>query len=354
MTNNANIESIVPRPLPLIRGVSLVELMVSMAIGLFLVLGATTLYVKTRKTSDVDDSIALLQETARYAMSVIETDVRMANYWGLMKDGAAIINKPTQINATTSAGSLISSVGGEDCGVSYTLNVEKYIEGSNDTYSFGCAAKSNAVASADTLTVRRVSTTKESATSTALLQTCSNRDVAEIVLGNKPCADEIHNMIVNGYYIDRGSDQSSTLPSLRRKTLISGPAFQDVEIIPGIEDMQIQFGIETTNDPSSSAFNAAATRYVNPDDAALTPTLPAATHVVSVRVWLLIRSTVADKSYTDANIYEYGNRSGGASKTNTTANLSAAGSSGKAYKPADNYRRLLVSRTFFVRNVVGT
>jgi len=337
-----------------IKGFSLIELMVSMVIGLFLVLGATTLYVKSRKTSDVDDSVALLQETARYAMSVIETDVRMANYWGLVKDGAAIINKPTQLNPPTSSGSLVASNGANSCGATYAIDVEKYTQGSNDSYSFACGPNSTAVASADTLTVRRASTTVESAVSATTLQICSNRDVAEIILGNKPCADETHNLIVNGYYVDQASDQSSTLPSLRRKTLITGPAFQDVEIIAGIEDMQVQFGIESTNDPSTSAFGGAATRYVNPDDAALTPTPPAATHVVAVRVWLLVRSNSLDQTYTDSNIYEYGNRDAGAGKTNTVSDLNSAGSSGKAYKPGDHYRRLLVSRTFFVRNVVGT
>jgi len=44
------------------RGVNLVEIMVAMVIGLFLVLGATTLYVNTKKTSDVDDAIARLHK----------------------------------------------------------------------------------------------------------------------------------------------------------------------------------------------------------------------------------------------------------------------------------------------------
>ncbi len=55
-----------------------------MAIGTFLLAGAITVFGKTRDLYRTNDAAARLQETARYAMSTIEADLRMANYWGLM------------------------------------------------------------------------------------------------------------------------------------------------------------------------------------------------------------------------------------------------------------------------------
>ena len=76
------------------RGLSLVELMVAMAIGIFLLAGAVTVFGKTRDLYRTNDAAARLQETARYAMSTIEADLRMANYWGLMSRADLVENGP--------------------------------------------------------------------------------------------------------------------------------------------------------------------------------------------------------------------------------------------------------------------
>ncbi len=66
-------------------GVSLVELLVSLAIGGVLIFGAMKAYVDSRRAYAIDETIVRMQETARYALSVMEPDLRMANYWGLLK-----------------------------------------------------------------------------------------------------------------------------------------------------------------------------------------------------------------------------------------------------------------------------
>ena len=77
------------------RGMSLVELMVALAIGTFLLAGAISVFAKTRDLYRTNDEAARLQETARYAMSTIEADLRMANYWGLMSRADLIENGPS-------------------------------------------------------------------------------------------------------------------------------------------------------------------------------------------------------------------------------------------------------------------
>ena len=122
------------------------------------------------------------------------------------------------------------------------------LEATNNGYALGCAENSTAVSSADTLTVRRAATATAAA-SGARLQICATRKTATVVSDAATiCPNgEIHNLIVSGYYVDQQSDQSNTYPSLRRKTLGTNnagtsAAFTDVEIIPGVEDMQIELG----------------------------------------------------------------------------------------------------------------
>lgn len=319
------------------RGVNLIEIMVAMVIGLFLVMGATTLYVNTRKSSDVDDSIARMQETARYAMSVIETDVRMANNWGLKKDGSNFDNGNSNSNAVTgatasnryggmTANSLEPSTG-NTCGLGTATNVDRYVEATDSSFPFTTScppSPGNASGTADTLIVRRVNSATSAADSN-FLQVCSTRTAATIISDSSATCQngEIHNLSTNIYYINLGSDQSSSFPSLRRKVLVSGKVFNDVEVIPGIEDFQVELGWD-----NSASDSAGAVRYVSPN------ALPAGGRIVAVRVWLLVRADQPDFTFTDTRTYSYANRVG--------------------YSPNDNFRRLLMSRTFFIRNVTGT
>lgn len=312
-------------------GLSLIELLVAVTIGGILIFGATQVYVDSRNMYEVNESSARLQETARYAISVLEPDIRMSNYWGLVK-GAGVI--------TTTAG------GPDNCGANYARNLSNNLEGSSNTYSLGCAAfGAGAVASADTLTVRRASTAIASAEANRL-QICSTRVMGRLMDDGGACpaapAGQVNNLLVNAYYVSRDSTQADGLPSLRRKALVGGPSgldFDEEEIIPGVEDLQIQFGVDPTG------LSGTATRYVNPDD------VPAGAQIVSVRLWLLVRSETPEFGFTDDRIYEYGDRD---QTIGVTDDLNAAGAATLAYRPGDNFRRLLVSRTIQIRNALGT
>ncbi len=61
-------------------GLTLVELLVAMTIGLVLIVGATQVYVDSHAAYAVNVTTARLQENARYAISVLEPDIRMAGY----------------------------------------------------------------------------------------------------------------------------------------------------------------------------------------------------------------------------------------------------------------------------------
>jgi hypothetical protein len=79
--------------------------------------------------------------------------------------------------------------------------------------------------------------------------------------------------------------------------------------------------------------------------------IPAGAQVVSVRIWLLVRAENPEVGFRDTRTYQYADR---ATATGTTNNLNAANAAGRAYAPADSFRRLLVSRTIQIRNALGT
>ena len=73
---------------------TLVELMVGMAVGLFVVLVAISIFVSTRVLHSVGSSTTRMSENARLAMDVLQTDIRNASFVGcrpLLNDAPIIV-----------------------------------------------------------------------------------------------------------------------------------------------------------------------------------------------------------------------------------------------------------------------
>ena len=132
-------------------GLSLVELMVALAIGTFLLAGTISVFGKTRDLYRTNEASARLQETARYAMGTIEADLRMANYWGLMSRADLIENGPAldlanlpAVDPTYSLPAELTGYAGtiNQCGAMWAVKLPAYIE-ATDSYTLGCAANSD-------------------------------------------------------------------------------------------------------------------------------------------------------------------------------------------------------------------
>jgi len=313
------------------QGLSLIELMVALTIGSILMAGTVFVYVQSRNSYGVNETVARMQETARYALSVIEPDVRMSSYWGLVNDPELITARARQTEAIAA---IAAGATANECGDNFAVDVYATVEGSDNDYTFGVGRDAgcdpgpsgNEQPNADTLTIRRVSQTAAAAAA-GRLQACTTRTTGQLFSdGAAPCpvapTGRINDVIVNTYYVSADSDDRAGLPSLRRQALVAGPDFQDQEIVPGVEDFQIQLGI----DPSG--LSGTATQYVNPDDV-----IPVDAQVVAVRVWILVRAENPEVGFTDDRVYNYGNRVG--------------------YQPNDGFRRVLFSRTIQVRNSLG-
>ena len=76
------------------RGMTLVELMVGMAVGLFVVLVAVSIFISTRTLHSVGSASTRMSENARLAMDVLQTDLRNAAFVGcrpLLNDAPIIV-----------------------------------------------------------------------------------------------------------------------------------------------------------------------------------------------------------------------------------------------------------------------
>ena len=326
------------------RGFSLVELMVALAIGTFLLAGTISVFGKTRDLYRTNDSAARLQETARYAMGTLEADLRMANYWGLMSRADLIENgpaldlaNPPDVDPAYSLPAELNGYAGtiNACGDMWAIKLPAYVE-ATDSYTLGCAAfgANGAVDDSDTLTIRRASTQVIDAggllASAGQIKLQTSRvqgslfASATLPAGYLPPLSETRALVANGYYVDQDADERTGTPSLRRKQLdVAGgaPSITDLQIVPGVEDLQVELGADFNNDQNVDY-------YVAPGTA-----IPAGDQVVAVRVWLMVRAEQPEVGFTDTRTYDYASRTGA-----------------DAFTPGDNFRRVLISKTIALRN----
>jgi len=68
------------------KGYSLVELLIAMSLGLFVLGGVISIFTENKRIYNVLDARSRMQENARYAFHVLERDIRMAGYMSCDSD----------------------------------------------------------------------------------------------------------------------------------------------------------------------------------------------------------------------------------------------------------------------------
>lgn len=319
-------------------GLTLIELTVALAIGAFLLLGATTVFVQSRATFRVTESMSRLQENAVFALDRLQADIRMAGYWGLNANSTSVARRagpgdPTAFTVRS------------DCANNWSVNLDFAIDGSNNGFpAVACSGRYSRAAQpfADMLVVRRVAVDPDPAPDRGALYVQSARfEEGSLFVGpNLPAGysaatSQAHRLIVNGYYVSRDStisEADNPVPSLRVKTLTGGsrgPRIVDQEVLPGVEDLQIRLGVDT--DSPGSPNRGLVDRYVDFGSPLLDPALYPDNAIVAVRLWLRVRAERPEAGFVDLADYEYADR-----------NESA---------PGDRFRRVVVSRTIYLRNL---
>ena len=274
------------------HGVTLVELMVALAIGLIATAAMLKVYIDASRIYRFNDELARLQENSRFALEFIRRDARVAGFWGCNSDAEPY----NGISATSDA--YIDVAAGHITGTSDDgLNSADSITFRSATGS-GAPVTVNMSGTDDNITVDSPLVVGKA----ALISDCERSDLFQVT-GNDGAvlkhgvgantlpdlknpyaagarvyeARETTYCIANGTGKDKDGNR---IPSLRRaygKGSASACENGD-ELLEGIEDMQILYGEDTDADGT-------ANRYVAINDGELQKN-----RIVSVRISLLMRS----------------------------------------------------------------
>ena len=308
-------------------GFTLVEALVSMAIGMFLILGAATVYTQGAYSFKTIEGTSRIQENLRFAFDTLEPDVRLSGYWGLHNGSGSIQSDEIVITcegANVSEWVLDTYVGitaRNDIQAGNTANIAANARKLADCSAFDNPIQENT----DILEICRSSAAPRPLAADTV-QIKSSRSISRLFsngaepadFANEVDIDGTFDYVFNTYYVAQTSNNVADTPSLRRRTL-NGITMVDEEVIAGVEDMQIQFGLDLNDDGSVN-------RYIDPVDG----TFDADSKIIAVRIWMLIRSEYEELGLEDSKTY---------TRPDGTFNI-----------PADAYRRIEGSKTIFLRN----
>jgi type IV pilus assembly protein PilW len=311
-------------------GFSLVELMVALVITLILIAGIGQIFLSSKKSFTIQDALSEQQENGRYVMDTLAQDLRRAGYLG-----GAIIIQPTSWSLPVTTGSDICAAGNTNWG----RMLGSPIYGLNDTATgYNCISN---YLQGDVLVVRYaapwavggITTPSIVAGRLYLRSNPTYPKSARLFLGGTQPAqlptDRDAEVIAHAYYIRNSShpctNTGTTVPALFRVSLDdSGHPGTPEEIASGIEQLQVQYGVDTNGD-------LAVDQYLSAD------AVSNWNQVVAARIWVLTRAECPETGYTNTNTYDMGDFS----------------FKPTAVDPKDHYRRQLYQTAVKLRNRIG-
>ncbi|MCK8043616.1 PilW family protein [Shewanella sp. 1CM18E] len=315
------------------KGLSLVELMVAMVVGLFLTAGIFSMFVMSATNVTTTSQFNQLQENGRIALWLIERDVSQLGFMGDLTGIGLEVGRNLDINAAAVAA-------GNDCigdGVnngSFPAVVPAHFrrlwgyESGVSANSLSCLTSVRSAT--DVLQIKRlagpeVATPNDS--NRYYLATNSQQgvlfsgDQTAPVLTNGRYWEYLHHV----YYIE---DEAGT-PVLKRRVLRNGGMKTSAsyeQLVEGVENMRVLYGFDSNGDNSADSYMPVQ----NVTDLMWDNSL--AQRVVSLRIFMLIRSLEADSSYINNNSYTLGDKT--------------------IVAPGDNFRRKVVSTTLVLENPI--
>lgn len=276
-------------------GLSLVEIMIAITLSLILLAGLVQFFVGSKQTFQALDSINGMQENGRYAMRVISDSLHIADHWGGVES--------ENVGGTPA----VTGIGG--CDATWILDTSEGIRGFEGAAASplpaGCIANAaDYLPNSDAFVVRHAGGTFSpgavaNATGTDVWVNTTIGGSATLSAGSSLPVVDVNGVYnypynVEAYFIRPCSvragaacaatdDGGNPIPTLMRLTL-QGSTLTAQTLVSGVEQMQIEYGIDSNANTNANFYVAAAD-----------VTAAQWSQVASVRISLVMRSTQRGK-----------------------------------------------------------
>ncbi|WP_139408486.1 PilW family protein [Aeromonas veronii] len=319
------------------RGFTLVEWLVAMLLGLFLLAGVFTVFVMSRSSSEDAFDQSELQENGRLAIRLISQDIKWAGFFG------AYTGQSTQVGPSLSLSTGSTILSASDCldersvgslpsplGPIRGLWVSR-VSASKGLSGFTCIDANDRVANSDVISIKRLVGRPIPASEgldTNRFYMAANSQEARVIKGSetRPLfgANNESQIWEYQHYIYYLS-QEDGIPVLRKRylTVNGGSALIGGAMAEGVEHMVLMYGVDDSLVPDGRI-----DRYMSTDQ--MTTQRWNEGRVLGARLFLLIRAARESSRYKNNNSYQLGN-----------ITVNGGG---------DGYRRLLLESSIALRN----
>jgi type IV pilus assembly protein PilW len=266
-------------------GLSLVELMIAMTLGLIVMVAVGEVYLSSSRTYRSQEALSRLQESARYALETLSYDIRMAGQVGCSYDKTQSVNVLNDTSYGDIFGEPLRGIEdgdaipdpftaapliGDAIRISRSDESETTIESHEPASATFHFAETTTISKEDILVVTDCNTaavfqasnpetpgdtlvhntgavvepgncTKDLGPKPIVTGACNTATEYEFGPGSK-----IFKMVSNLYYI---ASNPAGEPALYRQRLDKGAPVTE-ELVEGVQDMRISYGLDTNGDKS--------------------------------------------------------------------------------------------------------
>jgi type IV pilus assembly protein PilW len=320
------------------QGFSLLEIIISLSVGLVLFAGVMSVFIGMRTTTAETNSLGALQENGRFALSVLTDDLMRQDFWG---DLAIPLNGSNVVSFNLPGFPAVGDCIGEGSNNSSFPRAVGYFRTlwgmtvTADKAAIGCV--SNAQEGSDILQIKRVLAqplpplagggVANPANDRFWLNTGISDGVIFPGTSNPPVinSSQLWEYQHHVYFVRNETQGTDTVPVLMQGTLSNsgGDLIVFQPLVDGIERIHFIYGVDTDND---RVINAYVPANVMSDDF----WNHSGSEILAVRIYILARDISPSRNYTNDNSYIMGD----------------------LLVPAanDSYRRLLLTSTVTLHN----
>jgi len=313
-------------------GFTLVEIMITMLLSLVLGIAIVTVFVNNSHSFNQDDNVLRMQDDARYALQQIAFDLSMAGHYAELLSPANVVQDASLAIGTDCGPAAVPNwtylTTQPATGVSLSLIALDNVTSAQVVAGHSCFGGGEVAPGTDVVSIKRVAGAESTVPRNGGIYLRTNGTVGLLFRSPLIGAPTIPIALPRTeweyrptiYYIRQfANTPGDNVPTLCRKVLAGGgPSMISECIATGIENLQFEYGIDTSDDGNPNAYVSA-------------PTVAELQNVVSARIFLLARTTDIDTRHANQKTFSLSNSPN--------------------YTPADSFHRRVFSTTVAIQNI---
>ena len=311
---------------------TMVELLVAMLLAVILGAAIVSAFAANSHSFNQDESVLRMQDDARHALRELSFAISMAGHYGeLLVPGAITNDDNLTVGTDCGAAGVVEWVYRTvrpGTGDSLSITSVDNATGAQANTRHSCIQASELEAGTDVISIKRVSGARSAATTAGRVYLRTNGTVGLLYQAPAPATPDLDVPLPRAEWEYRPSVffirnyaniAGDGIPTLCKKVLRGNlPGMVTECLATGIENLQIEYGIDTSGDS-------------NPNLYLPSPTVAEMQNVVNARIFLLARTTDLDFRYVNDKTY----------------NISNA----PAFQPDDGFHRRVFSTTVTIQNI---